>query len=122
RQPGRPSGYHPPAAQRAERAATNDAGTVAPHSELTAALSASLREALLREIEALDSSDDAALWSQRRLGANNSLVASDATLVEQAFRTRLTMFGTEPAGGAARQQGKRRGRRRHPGRKQRASW
>jgi hypothetical protein len=106
---------------RAGRNGTKRARPIACQSELSAALSASLREELLREIEALDSSDDAALWSQRRLGAKNTLVASDAALVEQAFRTRLTMFGTEPAGGAATQQGERRGRRQHPGRKQRAS-
>src|SRR5262245_11488768 len=36
--------------------------------ELSAALSASLREELLREIESLKTGDDAALWAQRRLG------------------------------------------------------
>jgi hypothetical protein len=96
-------------------------GPVSCQSELSAALSASLREELLREIEVLDSSDDAALWSQRRLGAKNTLVASDAALVEQAFRTRLTVFGIERAGGAAMQEGEPRDRRRHQGRKRQAS-
>src|SRR5262249_55093312 len=89
--------------------------------ELSTALSASLREELLREIEALDSSDDAALWSLRRLGAKNTLVASDAAVVEQAFRARLTVFGTEPPVGAARQQDEPENRRRHQGRKRRGS-
>ena len=80
------------------------AESVSRQGELSTALSASLREELLREIEALDSSDDAALWSLRRLGAKNTLVASDAAVVEQAFRARLTVFGTEPPVGAVRQQ------------------
>jgi len=114
------SGDHRVSARTAGRDGTKRAGFVACQSELSVALSASLREELLREIDALDSSDDAALWSQRRLGAKNTLVASDATLVEQAFRTRLTVFGTEPAGGAARQRSGPRDRRRHQGRKRRA--
>jgi hypothetical protein len=115
------SGDHRGAARTGRRDGTKRAGSVACQSELSAALSASLREELLREIEVLDSSDDAALWSQRRLGAKNTLVASDAALVEQAFLTRLTMFGIEPAGGSARQQGETRDRRRHQRRKRRAS-
>ena len=97
------------------------AESVSRQGELSTALSASLREELLREIEALDSSDDAALWSLRRLGAKNTLVASDAAVVEQAFRARLTVFGTEPPVGAVRQQDEPENRRRHQGRKRRAS-
>src|SRR5262249_38410251 len=108
-------------ARTAERDGTKQAGSVACQSELSTALSASLRAELLREIETLDSSDGAALWSQRRLGAKQTLVASDAALVEQAFRTRLTMFETESAGGAAAQEGKPRDRREDQSRKRRAS-
>jgi hypothetical protein len=115
------SGNHGGTGRTAGRDGTKRAGSVACQSELSAALSASLQEELRREIEALDSSDDAALWSQRRLGAKNTLVASDAALVEQAFQRRLTVFGTEPAGGAARQEGEPRDRRGHHGRKRRAS-
>jgi hypothetical protein len=106
------SGNHRGTARTGGRDGTKRAGSVACQSELSAALSASLREELLREIEALASSDDAALWSQRRLGAKNTLVASDAALVEQAFLTQLTMFGIETAGGAARQQDEPRRRQR----------
>jgi hypothetical protein len=114
------SGHQRGTARTAGRVGTKRAGSVACQSELSAALSASLRGELLREIEDLDSSDDAALWSQRRLGAKNTLVASDAALVEQAFRTRLTMFETESAGGAAAQEGEPRGRE-HQSPKRRAS-
>jgi hypothetical protein len=115
------SGNHRETGRTGGRDGTKRAGSVACRSELSAALSASLRKELLREIEALNSSDDAALWSQRRLGAKNTLVASDAALVEQTFQRRLTVFGTEPTGGAARQEGEPRDRRRHQGRKRRAS-
>jgi hypothetical protein len=55
------NGGHHRGTTRAERDGTKRAGSAACQSELSAALSASLREELLREIEALDSSDDAAL-------------------------------------------------------------
>jgi hypothetical protein len=114
-------GNHSGASRTAWRNDSKRAGFVACQRQLSAVLSASLRDELLREIEALDSNDDAALWSHRRLGAKNTLVVSDTALVEEAFRGRLTMFGTEPAGGAARQQGEPRGRRRHQGRKRQTS-
>src|SRR5262249_4480794 len=46
--------------------------------ELSAALSASLRTELLREIEDLSAPDDAALWAHRKLPAKNQLSATDA--------------------------------------------
>ncbi len=95
--------------------------SIAHQSELSGTLSASVREELLREIGALDSNDDAALWSQRRIGAKNRLIATDAACVEQAFRARLAMFATEPAGGATKQEPKPRDRRPHQAEKRRAS-
>jgi hypothetical protein len=83
---------------------SKSAGSAASRSELSATLSASLREELLREIEALGSNDDAAFWSQRRVAAKNSLIATDAAHVEQAFRARLVMFETEPLSGATIQE------------------
>jgi hypothetical protein len=46
--------------------------------ELSLALSASLRDELLREIESLNSNDEAAFWARRRGGAKNTLNAEDA--------------------------------------------
>jgi hypothetical protein len=68
--------------------------------ELSAALSASLRTELLREIEGLSSSDAAALWARHRLAAKHTLYAADAEHVEQAFQTRLNnlMSATEAVG------------------------
>jgi hypothetical protein len=57
--------------------------------ELSFALSASLRDELLREIESFNADDEAALWARRRGGAKNTLNAADAERVEQAFRERL---------------------------------
>jgi hypothetical protein len=63
--------------------------------ELSAALSASLRDELLSQIERLGAADDAALWAQRNLAAKNKLSAADAQCVEEAFRARLASIATE---------------------------
>ena len=84
--------------RRADRAGSKlGFGSQSP--ELSAALSASLRTELLREIEGLSSSDAAALWAQQRLAAKQTLFAADAEHVEHAFQTRLNnlMSSTELA-------------------------
>jgi hypothetical protein len=68
--------------------------------ELSAALSASLRDELLREIETLKTGDDAALWAQRRLGAKGNLHSADAAHIERGFRDRLVSFTTDAAAGS----------------------
>jgi hypothetical protein len=57
--------------------------------ELSMVLSASLRVELLCEIDGLNSTDEAALWAQRRLVAKNQLSAADAQQVEESFATKL---------------------------------
>jgi hypothetical protein len=85
-------------------------------SELSAALSASLRDELLREIGALNTGDDAALWAQRRLGAKSTLHSADAEHVESGFQDRLLSFTTDAGAGSIQQtshhsgQGKKRSR------------
>ena len=79
---------------RAGRASANNSGSTSRQAELSAALSASLRTELLREIEGLSLDDDAALWAQRTLAAKNKLSAADAQQVEQAFREKLATFPT----------------------------
>jgi hypothetical protein len=73
----------------AGRARANKFSFASPNSELSVALSASLRAELLREIECLGAAEDAALWAQRRLPAKNQLSATDAQLVEEAFAAKL---------------------------------
>ena len=70
---------------RAGRARVNKFNSSSPQSELSTALSASLKAELVREIEGLVTADDAALWAQRRLPAKNQLSAADAQQVEEAF-------------------------------------
>ena len=65
--------------------------------ELSAALSASLRTELLREIEDLSAPDAAALWAQRRLPAKNQLSATDAQQVEEAFAAKFVVTQTQSA-------------------------
>ena len=82
---GRPTSSN----HRAGRARVNKFNSPSPASELSVALSASLRAELLREIECLGAADDAALWAQRRLPAKNQLSATDAQQVEEAFAAKL---------------------------------
>jgi hypothetical protein len=59
--------------------------------------SAALREKLLMEVGNITSADLAAGWAREALFAKNSLVATDAKLVEDAFERRLSEFpSSEP--------------------------
>jgi hypothetical protein len=75
----------------------NKSGSASLQSELSAALSASLRAELLRQIEGLSSADEAALWAQRRLAAKNQLSAADAQQVEEAFAAKLRVVQSASA-------------------------
>jgi hypothetical protein len=75
----------------------NKSGSVSLQSDLSAALSASLQAELLREIDGLSSSDEAALWAQRRLVAKNQLSAADAQHVEEAFAAKLGVVSAQSA-------------------------
>jgi hypothetical protein len=75
--------------------------------ELSLALSASLRDELLREIESLNADDEAALWARRRGGAKNTLNAADAEQVEQAFRKRLAAVANKPTNESATEASRR---------------
>ncbi len=62
--------------------------------------SAALRDRLVAELDALQSSDEAAAWAHRSLPAKNTLTAADADCVEAGFRARLAAFGDgRPADG-----------------------
>jgi hypothetical protein len=75
----------------------NKSGSASLQSELSAALSASLRTELLRQIDGLSSADEAALWAQRRLVAKNQLSAADAQQVEEAFAAKLGVVSVQSA-------------------------
>ena len=61
--------------------------------------SAVLRDQLISELSAINSSEQAANWAHRVLGAKNSLTAADAERVEQAFYHRLAILLNEPRAG-----------------------
>src|SRR5262249_54834104 len=82
---------------RASRARVNKISSPLPQSELSAALSASLRIELLSEIGNLSATDDAALWAQRRLPAKNHLSATDAQQVDEAFAAKLAVVQAQSA-------------------------
>jgi hypothetical protein len=52
--------------------------------------SAALREKLLTQLGNIISADLAAAWAREALSAKNSLTATDAKLVEDAFERRLS--------------------------------
>jgi hypothetical protein len=82
-----------------EKASLASAGAV-----LTPEQSAILRERLLKELLAIGSADEAAVWAQRNLPAKNALTAGDAKVVEERFQARLSAIsdghsdGTTSAG------------------------
>jgi hypothetical protein len=56
---------------------------------LGTAASATMRDQFVEELKAIVSSDDAAIWARRILGAKNRLVEVDSRQVEDAFRAKL---------------------------------
>ena len=79
----------------AGRDARNKSASASRQHELSVALSGSLRVELLRQIDGLNSADEAALWAQRRLAAKNQLSAADAQQVEEAFAAKLAVIPSE---------------------------
>jgi hypothetical protein len=59
--------------------------------------SAALREKLLTELGTITSADLSAAWAREALTAKNSLTATDAKLVEDAFERRLSEFPSADA-------------------------
>jgi ERF superfamily/Protein of unknown function (DUF968) len=63
--------------------------------------SAALLESILGELQALTSTEEAAIWAHRSLGAKNRLTAADARQLEDAFQAKLAMLDGEAASGEA---------------------
>jgi len=68
---------------------------VAARAILTPDRSALERERLLKELDGIQSTEDAASWAHRSLPAKNTLTVEDAQGVEDAFREKLATFGAE---------------------------
>jgi hypothetical protein len=58
--------------------------------------SATLRDQLMRELNDLNSAEDAAHWARRVLREKEALTAADAERVEEAFKAKLATFTREP--------------------------
>jgi len=73
------------------------------HVILDPAQSAQLRDKLLIEVENIASADLATTWAGEALVAKNSLTATDAELVEDAFERRLSELPSSDAAAAGRE-------------------
>jgi ERF superfamily len=76
-------------------------GSAPSRPKLEPEASAVVREQLIAELKALNSTEDAANWAHRVLGVKNSLTATDAEHVEQAFHLHLASLTSEAAGGSS---------------------
>jgi hypothetical protein len=83
--------------ERAGKARPKNASAPSLQPTLSAVLSASLRDELLREIENISAPDQATMWAHRRLPAKNRLSAADAGEVENAFTTKLASIPRQDA-------------------------
>jgi ERF superfamily len=68
---------------------------------------AAVRERLLAELGTIPSADLAAGWAREALTAKNSLTASDAKLVEDAFEQRLSQLGSSEIATSSNDDGSR---------------
>jgi hypothetical protein len=59
-----------------------------------------LRDQLAAELKEIDSSEEAANWAHRVLGAKNTLTAADAAGIEEAFRAKLALVATNTSDGS----------------------
>jgi hypothetical protein len=60
---------------------------------LTSDQSAVLRERLIAQLVAINSTDEAALWARENLSVKNTLMVDDARIVEEEFQTRVSTIG-----------------------------
>ena len=69
--------------------------------------SAALRDQLTAELSEITSTEEAADWAHRVLGAKNGLIAADGERIDEAFRGKLATFATPTANGLARHRRKK---------------
>jgi ERF superfamily len=101
--------------QQFSRARRAKAVANSPKQALDSKASTALRDQLTAEIGEIKSDEEAANWAHRVLSAKNSLTATDAERVEQAFQARLASLATETANGpslVSRRPGEDQGKRR----------
>ena len=76
--------------------------------------SAALRDQLTAELSEITSTEEAADWAHRVLGAKNGLIAADGERIDEAFRGKLATFATATANGLETPPEKERPRTKHP--------
>jgi hypothetical protein len=86
---GRLNGSHDGISSQATARRERDARVRSPTEVLSAEASALLRDRLLSEVTGLATADEAVLWTRRSLAQKNTLTATDAKQVEEAFEVRI---------------------------------
>jgi hypothetical protein len=100
---GRSNGSQPRSAPRAPK--RRPAESVSSSKQvLEPGSSATLRDQLTIELNALDSAEDAASWAHRVLKAKDTLTAADAKQIEAAFQDKLASLGPDNFDGQAIQE------------------
>ena len=92
-EPPRSDHRSPSTGHAAVAARARDAAKLRVHSRapvLTSGQSAILRDRLLAQLIAINSTNEAAAWARQNLSAKNTLTAEDARIVEEQFQTRLS--------------------------------
>ena len=77
----------------ARAAKPGETGGQTPRPALAPVQSAALRDSMARELEGLQSAEEAAVWAGKSMAAKNTLTSADAQLVEAAFQAKLASFG-----------------------------
>ena len=85
--------------KRYPRAAAAKAIPIPPKPILEPEASAALRDQLTAELSEITSTEEAADWAHRVLGAKNGLIAADGERIDEAFRGKLATFATATANG-----------------------
>ena len=98
KKPGRLNGGREHSIRRLPTGRSAKAASVHSKPILDPAASAALREQLVAELREISSAEEAANWAHRVLGDKNSLTATDAACIEEAFRAKLAIFATDGPG------------------------
>jgi hypothetical protein len=95
---GRLNDGREPSAQRSPTGRSAKAASVHSTPILDPEASAALREQLAAELKDINSAEEAANWAHRVLGDKNSLTATDAACIEEAFRAKLAIVAADGPG------------------------
>jgi len=118
---GRLNGGREPSTQRSPTGRNAKAASIHSKPLLDPEASAALREKLAGELKDVSSAEEAANWAHRVLGDKNSLTATDAACIEEAFRAKLAIFATDGSETLQQSERPQPQRRSNPGKKARPS-